>query len=81
MDLTPTPSKLAVGDRVVIDNDDAHYEPHGRPQWIPVGTLTGTVQKLFKNGKIAVAVDQIGNQSEDGKHTMHFSRARLSLAR
>jgi hypothetical protein len=34
--------------------------------------LTGTVQKVFKNGKVAVAVDQLPNRGGDGKKTIHF---------
>jgi hypothetical protein len=34
--------------------------------------VTGTVQKIFKNGNVAVAIHQIRNFSEDGLHTMHF---------
>jgi ABC-type cobalt transport system substrate-binding protein len=48
--------------------------------WFPKsGEVTGTVQKCFKNGLVAVAVDQIGNASTDGRRTLHFSRDHLSI--
>jgi hypothetical protein len=34
--------------------------------------LTGKVEKVFKNGNVAIAVDQLHNRSEDGKRTIHF---------
>ena len=36
--------------------------------WLP-----GTVQKVFRNGKVAVAIDQIRNRSADGCATIHFT--------
>lgn len=46
-------------------------------QWWPKEGATGTVQKVFKNGKVAVAVDQVKNRSEDGCWTGHFKAAQL----
>jgi hypothetical protein len=56
--------------QIVIDDDSPLYTTkwwpkHGQP-------VTGTVQKIFKNGNVAVAIHQIRNFSEDGLHTMHF---------
>jgi len=45
--------------------------------WWPRGENTGTVQKLFKNGKVAVAVHRLRNRSEDGFTTINFSRDHL----
>lgn len=41
-------------------------------QWWPQGTVTGTVQKTFKNGNIAIAIDQLQNRSDDGRRTMNI---------
>jgi hypothetical protein len=39
--------------------------------WPKMGTkVTGTVQKVFKNGNVAVAVDQLPNRSADMRKTM-----------
>jgi hypothetical protein len=46
-------------------------------KWWPKGTVTGTVTKVFKNGKVAVAVDQLRNFSEDGLRTLHFDQSDL----
>jgi hypothetical protein len=65
---------LAIGDKVeiVLADDAALYQT----QWWPKkGTkVTGTIQKFYKNGKVAVAVHQLKNQSEDGCHTLHFDK-------
>lgn len=45
--------------------------------WFPKSGATGTIQKMFKNGTVAVAVDQLRNGSDDGKVTLHFSRQYL----
>ena len=64
---------LRVGQKVkvVIPADHCLYTT----QWWPKRgvEVTGTVQKLFKNGKVAVAIDQLRNKSEDGRHTMNWS--------
>lgn len=43
-------------------------------------TLSGTVQKLFKNGNVAVAVHQLPNGSEDGCRTIHFKQDTMHYA-
>jgi hypothetical protein len=62
---------MNIGQKVTIhapaDSSLARYA-----KWWPKGVLTGTVQKLFKNGKVAVAVDQLPNNSDDGCKTMNF---------
>jgi len=40
--------------------------------WPQRGDVTGTVQKTFKNGKVAVAIDQLRNRSDDGRKTMNL---------
>lgn len=51
-----------------------------RTAWWPKEKIvTGTVQKIFKNGLVAVAIDQLGNRSEDGKHTIHLPSVWLSF--
>jgi hypothetical protein len=72
-------AEVTVGAHVILDNSEAYYVAQGfaRPQWIPAGPLTGTVQKVFKNGKVAVAIDQIRNGSADGLHTLNVPRARI----
>jgi hypothetical protein len=40
--------------------------------WPKAGEVTGTVQKVFKNGRVAVAVHQIANSSGDGCYTAHI---------
>ena len=41
--------------------------------------MTGTVQKVFKNGQVAVAADYYRNTSEDGRKTVHASAAWLEV--
>ena len=66
-------NNLTVGMKVEIRLPEGH--PLYTTQWWPKAgkKVTGTVQKLFKNGKVAVAVDQLYNKSEDHKHTINFS--------
>lgn len=45
--------------------------------WWPKGEVTGKVQKLFKNGQVAVAVDQLYVAGGDNKRTLHFNRSEL----
>jgi len=48
-------------------------------QWWPAGEVRGTIQKIFKNGQIAVAVDQLFMAGGDEKRTLHFSAAELEI--
>lgn len=65
-------TQFQVGDRVEIRIPDDH-DLYRTEWWPKKGTrVTGTVQKLFKNGKIAIAIDQLGNKSEDRKHTINW---------
>ena len=61
-----------VGQRVEI-RIPADHCLHGTAWWPKQGPVTGTVQKVFKNGKVAVAIDQIWNKSEDHRHTINWS--------
>jgi hypothetical protein len=63
--------ELQIGERVRIEipADSSLYQTKW---WPKKGPVTGTVQKIFKNGTVAVAIDQIRNFSADGKHTMHI---------
>lgn len=45
--------------------------------WWPTDTVTGTVEKVYKNGKVAVAVDRVHNQSADRLKTLHFLASEL----
>lgn len=65
------PHHFQIGDRVTVRVPAT--APLAAVAWWPKGEVTGTVQKLFKNGKVAVAIDQIRNRSADGCHTMHLS--------
>lgn len=49
-------------------------------QWWPEGVVTGTVEKVFKNGNVAVAVERIRNLSADGLKTLHFKATELHAA-
>lgn len=70
-----TTRKLAPGDKVqIIPTPGGDFE---RCAWWPKGTVTGTVQKVFKNGKVAVAVDQLRNWGGDGLKTLHFDQKDL----
>lgn len=40
--------------------------------WWPKGDVTGLVEKVYKNGKVSVAVDQIKNRSADGRRSLNF---------
>jgi hypothetical protein len=72
-----TTTALKVGDKVHIILADGH--PLFTTQWWPRQGVetTGTVQKVFKNGKVAVAVHQLRNRSEDGCHTLHFTPSEM----
>lgn len=69
---------ITVGSRVVITAPADSYLVTGHIIngvahpiiWWPKGLVTGTIQKLFKNGSGQVAIDQIKNRSEDGRKTM-----------
>lgn len=66
-----TGQKIEVGFKVIITVPEGHSLR--RTAWWPKsGIATGTVERLFKNGKVAVAVDQVGNFSADRKWTGHF---------
>lgn len=62
---------MQTGDKVTF--------PNRMPEPWFLGTypenLTGIVQKVFKNGQVAIAVDQLRNNSEDGRRTLHFKAA------
>jgi hypothetical protein len=62
---------LKVGERVAIVIPEASIL-YNTAWWPKTGPVTGTVQKVFKNGKVAVAVDQLHNWGGDGLRTMHF---------
>lgn len=74
MTSTPTP---AIGTAVEIQLPPAHAL--NMTKWWPkTGPVTGTVQRVFKNGQVAVAIDQLGNRSEDGHRTLHLAAAFLT---
>lgn len=73
-------NSIQVGDKVrVVDADRGGFS---RCQWWPEGQVTGNVQKVFKNGKVAVAVHQLRNVSDsgDGLTTLHFRLSDLEIA-
>jgi hypothetical protein len=42
--------------------------------WFPKGThVMATVERVFKNGKLAVALHGTRNRSDDGRITVHLS--------
>jgi hypothetical protein len=65
-------TNLTVGQKVEIRIPDDHCL-YTTAWWPKRGVqVTGEVQKIFKNGKVAVAVDQVKNKSEDRRHTMNW---------
>lgn len=59
------------GDRVTIIPTEGSAILSAK--WFPTsGRATGVVERTFKNGKVAVAVDQVRNFSDDGRWTGHF---------
>jgi len=58
------------GDHVII-----HSPSRAACSWWHDGA-TGTVQRIFRNGKVAVALHDIRNQSADGRLTQHFDPRR-----
>jgi hypothetical protein len=68
-------TKLEVGMKVEIRLPDDHvlYTTAWWPKKGEFEKLTATVQKVFKNGKVMIAIDQFRNKSEDGKHSMRWS--------
>lgn len=72
-----TMSELQVGERVEFRIPDDHAL-HTTQWWPKTGPVTGTVQKVYKNGNVAVAVDQLRNLSADGLYTLHISAGYLT---
>lgn len=74
--MTTTTPTLAPGTKVHVTT------PAGADllttKWWPKGEVTGTVQKLYKNGNAAVAIDQIRNFSADGLHTINLPTSWLA---
>ena len=69
-------NEIHTGDRVAITVPAEH--PLMTTKWWPVhAEHTGTVTKVFKNGRAAVAVDQLRNRSADGCHTLHIELEHL----
>lgn len=70
-------NEIQIGSRVlVVLPEDA---PLRGTQWYPKGEVTGEVQRIFKNGTAAVAIDQIRNSSADGRHELHLRLEYLVL--
>lgn len=68
---------MQVGDKVkIVLNDN---DPLYGTVWWPKGQVTGVVQKIFKNGKVMVAIDQLPNRSDDGKSSMNFPANELQI--
>jgi len=70
---------MQVGDMVrIIDADRGGFS---KCLWWPTGQVTGTVQKIFKNGQVAVAIHQLRNvnDSGDGLRTLHFRLSDLEV--
>ena len=61
------------GDKVQITDKSAF----DTCMWWPAGIVTGTVQKVFKNGFVAVAVHQLPLAGGDGLRTLHIKRHQL----
>jgi len=70
-------STMKVGDRVKVTDDGIF----AKADWYPKGRATGTVQKVFKNGKVAVAIDQLRqiHDSGDGLRTLHYPSRSLQV--
>ena len=65
-------TSLRVGRTVEIRIPEGHVL--NRTAWWPKsGKVTATVQKVFRNGKVALAIHQIRNSSADGCHTLNWS--------
>lgn len=46
-------------------------------QW-PNNPTTATVERVFKNGTVAVALDHVRNFSDDGRKTVHVPSVYLA---
>lgn len=46
-------------------------------KWFPKTGATGTVERVFKNGRVAVAVNEVRNFSNDGLKTLHFEASEV----
>lgn len=70
--MTTTELEAGLKVRIVLPADS----PFREVSWIAdPDALTGTVQRVFKNGKVAVAVDQLRTwDSKDGLRTLHFAQ-------
>lgn len=66
---------FAIGQKVQIEAPEG-AALYTTAWWPKFGTkVTGTVQRIFKNGNIAVAVDQLPNRSDDMRKTMNLPAA------
>ena len=70
---------MTVGTKVNITIPQGEYLLECR--WIPGPALTGTIQRLFKDSRAAVAIDQLRNRSQDGRRTLHLPLAWMSEQR
>lgn len=61
---------MKVGDKVKVTRTENSF--FHRVQWWPLGDVTGTIEKVCKNGKIRVACDQFRNTSNDGRVSKYF---------
>ena len=68
---------MQVGDKVnVIRTENSRF--HG-VQWWPANGMTGTVEQIYKNGKVRVACHQLRNSSADGCVSKNFSPEHATL--
>lgn len=73
MTTTPNTQALEIGTvvRVEVPADD----PLMTTSWWPkAGPVFGTVERVFKNGRVAVAVHDLHNFSDDRMKTLHIER-------
>lgn len=75
VDTTVSKPKLALesgdvssGSKVDVSLPDD--SPFLQTKWYPKGPVTGVVQKVFANGNVSVAIDQLRNMSSDGRRTL-----------
>ncbi len=59
---------MKTGDKITFHKKGTEFE---KCVWIPE-TSTATIQKIYKNGRIAIALHAVGNMSEDNMKTIHI---------
>lgn len=68
--MTSTILNIKVGDKVKITRNAGSWLNDAI--WWPIGDISGTVDRVCKNGAVRVSCDQFHNTSKDNKLSKYF---------